>query len=259
MKTSTLRPGLLVSLKTSISGNVSYSKEIIESDHVVETGEKVAEWQTRRVVADPKEHDAAREARGKASRLIRSCCTLSAFGLLCPESAKENLDKAIREARDIADQFNETATLTRVYVYVIVGRIAPDDVEAVKAINSEVRELLEEMERGLRNFDVKLIRESASKAKSVGNMLSPEAGARVAVAVEAARASAKKIVLAGDTAARELDVVAIRAITESRTAFLDLDEGKEIAAPIVPAAALDLTPAPEVQPRREPGSRVIEV
>lgn len=259
MKTSTLRPGLLVSLKTSITGNVAYTKEIIDADHLIENGAKVAEWQTRRVIADPDEYENSRKARSKAAGLIRACCTQSAFGLLCPESAKDALDKATKRAREIAEEFNEGAALTQVYVYIIVGRIAPDDVEAVKAINSEVRELLEEMERGLRNFDVKLIRENASKAREIGAMLSPDSAARVQIAVEAARTAAKRIVQAGDTAAKELDTAAIRAITESRTAFLDLDGASDVKAPEAEQRAIDLTPAADVAPRRDPGSRVIEV
>ncbi len=47
-----------------------------------------------------------------------------------------------RTRAELADEFNATARLTRLYVNVIAGRIAPDDVEAVKAINSEVRDLL---------------------------------------------------------------------------------------------------------------------
>ena len=38
MQTNTLRPGLLVSLKTSIRGNVSYQYRDIEPEHLVENG-----------------------------------------------------------------------------------------------------------------------------------------------------------------------------------------------------------------------------
>ncbi len=247
IKTSTLRPGLLVSLKTSVTGNVSYTKQEIVSDHLDDAGKRVASWQTERVIVDPEEHDNAIKVRGKARGLIRAICAESAFGLLCPETAAEQLDRAMKAARKLAEDFNEVAALTRVTVYVIVGRIAPDDVEAVRAINSEVRELLEDMQRGLRNCDVKLIREAASKAKSIGAMLSPEAAARVQIAVESVRSAAKKITQAGDQAAIEIDTRAIAAVTEARTAFLDLDEAGEIKAPEAEQRALDLTPAAPVK------------
>ena len=77
----------------------------------------------------------------------------------------------------MVDDFNRTATLSRVSVYAMIGRVAADDVEAVKAINSEVSDLLGQMQEGLKNLDVKSIRDAATKAKQIGQMLSPTAAA----------------------------------------------------------------------------------
>jgi hypothetical protein len=242
LQTSTLRPGLLVSLKTSVRGNVSYNTRDIEFDHVAEDGTKKAKWETERVVADPIEHEAAIRARGRARSLIASVCAQSAFGMLCPESAAEELDAAIGDARKIVDEFNSTAKLTRLGFYIIAGRIAPDDVEAVKAINSEIRDLLADMERGVANLEVKVIRDAAAKAKAIGAMLQPEAAARVRIAVDAARSAARQMVKAGEQAAVEVDRRAIRAITEARTAFLDLDGEREVAAPAEQGRAIDFQP-----------------
>jgi hypothetical protein len=249
LQTSTLRPGFLVSVKTSVRGNVSYSKQEIESAHIDETGAQKARWETSRVIADPVEQEAAAKARSKAQGLIRAICTQSAFGMLCPETEGENLDKAIVAARKIADEFNATAKLTRVAIYIMTGRIAPDDVEAIKAINSEVRELMERMQDGIARMDVKAVREAASRAKEVGSMLTADSQARVQIAVEAARAAATQIVKAGEVAGLEIDKVAIAKITEMRTAFLDLDgEGKPIEAPKASAASLDLEPVKPIGP-----------
>ena len=237
----TLRPGFLISLKTSVRGNVQYQKRDL-GDAVTEDGKQVAEWETTRVINDPVEFKAAGEARGKARSMINSVCVQSAFGLLCPEKAQEELDNAIKSAHAVVDAFNQTAQLTRVSVYVMVGKIASDDVEAVKAINSEVSDLLGQMEQGLRNLDVKSIRDAAAKAKGISQMLSPEAAVRIQLAVDAARGAAKAMVKAGEQAAVELDMRAIRTVTESRTAFLDLDEAREIAAPAQSHRAIDLDP-----------------
>ena len=240
LQTSTLRPGLLVSLKTSITGNVSYDRRDIESNHRTEEGKSKAKWETERTVEDPEELERAAETRGKAASLIRSVCAKSAFGLLCPETAAEELTKAVENARALAEEFNSTAKLTRVTIYVMTGRIAPDDVEAVKALNSEVRDLLSDMQRGVEKFDVKVIRESASKAKQLGAMLSVEAAGRVQVAIDAARGAASKIVKAGEEAAKELDMRTVRLLNDARTAFLDLDEGRAIATPAAQGRAIDL-------------------
>lgn len=242
VQTSTLRPGLLVSLKTSVVGNVRYDKRVIESAHLVEGKAQKAKWETERLIADVDEHEAALTARSKARSLIGSVCAKSAFGLLCPEARAEDLDKMIAEARIVAEAFNASAKLTRVSVYVITGRIAPDDVEAVKAIKSEVRELLDDMKEGVENLDVKRIRDAADRARSVGTMLAPEVQARVSLAIDAARAAAKKIVKAGEQAAAEVDLYAVRTITESRTAFLDMDEAAEVKAPAAEGRAVDFEP-----------------
>lgn len=242
IKASTLRPGLLVSLKTSVSGNVSYKRLDLEKDHSTEDGARLARWETERKITDPVEHEAAETIRASASNLIRSVCAKSAFGLLCPEDAADKLDEAIRQASELANAFNGTAKLTRVSVYVIAGRIAQDDVSAVRAINSEISDLMNVMQEGIRNLDTKAIRDAASKAKSVGMMLSPAMQERVQTAIDTARTTARAITKAGEQAAVEVDRIAIRKIAEQRTAFLDLDEEREMSAPSDTGRAIDMTP-----------------
>jgi inorganic triphosphatase YgiF len=237
----TLRPGFLISLKTSVRGNVKYDKRDLGTA-TTEDGVAIAEWETKRMIADPAEFKAAGEARAKARSLVNAVCVNSAFGLLCPEAAQAELDAAIKAAHGVVDTFNATASITRVSVYAMVGKIAADDVEAVKAINSEVADLLGQMQDGLKNLDVKSIRDAANKAKSIGQMLTPDAAVRIQMAIDAARSSARKIVQAGETAAAEIDLRAIRKVTEARTAFLDMDEAKDVAAPKHQAPALDLAP-----------------
>lgn len=254
MKVSTLRPGLLVSLKTSVVGNVTYSKRDLDVRPTTVDGAEVTRWETERVIDDPAEHRAACTARTKARNEIRSVCAASAFGLLCPESSGDKLDAAILAARRIMAEFNSTARQTRVELYVIAGKITPDDVEAVRAINSEVRELLTAMEEGVRSLDVAKIRDAADRARGVGSMLSPDAAARARAAIDAARGAARRIVRVGNQAAQEVDQAAIAAITEARTAFLDIDgpsvdETTSSASPVVGTVdrELDLDPSYAVE------------
>lgn len=259
IQTSTLRPGLLVSLKTSVIGNVRYAKRTIEAARLVDDKTEKATWETERTIIDVAEHEAAIKARSKIRSAVSSVCAQSAFGLLCPENKASDLEAAIAEARKVADEFNLGASLTRVNVYVITGRIAPDDVEAVKAIKSEVRDLLDTMKDGVAKLDVKAIRDAATRARGLGSMLTPDVQARITIAIEAARAAAKKIVKAGEQAAQEIDTGAIRAITESRTAFLDLDGDTEVAAPAAEGRAVDFTPARSAANGYQPEAREIEV
>ena len=131
LRTTTLRPGFLVSLKTSLTGNVSYSTATIESDHETAAGELKARWETERTVSDPAEHEAGIKARSAARTAITRLCSTSTFGLLCPETRGDELAAAIAEARAVADKFNATAGITRLNVGVIVGRVAADDAEKI--------------------------------------------------------------------------------------------------------------------------------
>lgn len=249
MRVSTIRPGLLVSLNTRVSGNANYVRRDIETEHRTADGAKVAKWETERTITDPAEYEEAGKVRSMARTLIARCCATSAFGLLCPQDNADKLAAAITEARELANEFNARASLTRIDVNVIAGRIAQDDVEAIRAINDEVTDLLNRMELGVRNLDVEAIRDAAKRAKALESMISPDASERLSKAIDTARAAARQIVKAGETAAVEVDQAAIRAITESRTAFIDLDEAAPMAAPVTTGRALDLDtePTPTVQ------------
>lgn len=178
----------------------------------------------------------------------RSLVQLRAM-LLCPEVDSDKLDAAVVEARKIIDEFNGGAQLSSIGLYVLTGRVMPDDVEAVRAINSEIRELMAEMAGGVENGNVDAIREAATRVRGIGEMLATEAQTKVEMAVKTARDAAKQIVRdrerqgSGGTAV--VDRSAVKRINELRTAFLDLDdEAAPVAAPKAAAGAqLDFAPA----------------
>lgn len=256
MDTATLRPGLLVSLKTSIVGNATYRRLTLEPEHLDEAGAQRARWETERVIIDPAERERAIKVRTQCRVAICRPCSFSTFGLLCPEGKKAELDEAIKAANKLAAEFNAKAKLTRIAVYVIAGRIAANDTEAIRAINSELRGLLDSMESGIKSLDVKAVRDAANKAKQMGQMLSPEAAAKVKVAVEAAREVARRIVKAGEEAGAAIDRVLVRKIKESRTAFLDLDDAPaKVAAPKARARAIDLAPKEAVVAAKQVGKK----
>lgn len=257
MRVATLRPGLLVSLKTSVKGGVAYRRTEIDPDHMTETGAREAKWETHRTIEDAAEYELATKVRGKCRSFITAVCAQSDFGLLCPASKEKLLEQAIADARQTAEIFNQQAKLTTISVYIISGRVAYDDVEATKAISSEVSELLETMKQGIAAANPEEIRKAATKAKSIGQMLSDEAGYKVAEAVKQARDIASKIAKmaaeSGEVAAVEIQKLKVDAIHAAQAAFLDLDDAKPVES--VPAAApagLDLEPAAPTQPAPEP-------
>jgi hypothetical protein len=254
LKPSTLRPGLLVSLKTTLKGNVRYVKTDI--DHIVDGSEDVTKWETERHIADKLEHERAVKARSKARACITGVCAQTDHGLLCPQSREDQLEIALADARRVADEFNSTANVTRLSVYAIIGRVADSDVEAVRAINAEIRELLADMSAGLEKLDVEAVRAAANKAKNVSSVLSSDAQGRVQGAIDAARIAARdiqaKIKKAGEQAVIEIDRVAIEKITQASVGFVDLDDTDEIATPATEGRGVDLDAVNYIRDEVEP-------
>ena len=131
-------------------------------------------------------------------------------------------------------------TRADVEAFGLTGTIAQNDYQAVRAIRREVAELLTDMEEGLKNLDVGVAREAATRAKQLGQMLSAEAEVRVELAIKQVRESCKKIAAAGENGVAEIDRVTIARLTETRTAFLDMDEAQEVEAPTQQARTVDL-------------------
>jgi hypothetical protein len=238
----TLIPGLLVSLKTTLTGNVSYkTRDLVPTESAPEGG-IVQQWDTLKTVADAAEHELAKKVRSKARSSVAGVCVASAFGLLCPESKKRELDDAIRDAQRLATEFNASAKLTRVGVFVITGKVASDDEQAIRAINSEMAELIEGMQKGVANLDPAAIREAANKARDIALMLSPATQERVGAAIELARKEARRLVKAGEVAGVAVDQSVVAALAHSRTAFLEIDTVQgDVAAPVQQAASLELS------------------
>ncbi|MDH4172108.1 MAG: hypothetical protein OEW96_00325 [Betaproteobacteria bacterium] len=250
MRVSVLKPGLLVSLKTTVSGAVDYERTELEAEHVTADGSKVARWETLRNIPDPLEFDRATKARGLARSAVVSVCCSSSFGLLCPSDKEAELQAALTDAQRIVNDFNMSARRARVQVFVLMGRVADNDVEAARAIGAELRELMESMQAGIKAADPEAIREAATKARAIGGMLSEDAGRKVSEAIAQARKVARELVKrvqnAGEQAAVVVAQCNVEAIERARFAFLDLDaNGQPVESIAAPARGLDLPPAGE--------------
>lgn len=251
MKTNVLKPGLLVSLKTTVRGGVTYSRNDLEPEHKTESGELRARWETVKEIQNPAEFEAATVARNAARSKVLSVCCASSFGLLCPSDKEPALEQAIKDARAIAAAHNAAwIGGASVDVFVLVGRVAQDDAEAARAIGAEVRDMIATMEAGIKQADPAAIREAANKARAIESMLSPELAGSVADAIAEARKAAREIVKrvekAGESAATVVAQIVTDKLQAARFAFLDLEEGATAVAPDVAARPVELSPASEM-------------
>lgn len=266
-KLAVIRPGILVSLKSTVTGGVTYIRTDLQADGtpvVAEPGNDapkpaakpapkkkrgkkkgeaapeapessgdttVERWETTKIVEDANEFERATKVRNAGVALIRKQCSSTGFGLLCPEGNEDALNAAIRQARALADAHNDEAVHTRVHIYALKGRIASTDEEAARAISEEVRSLLDDMSRSIDKLDAKGIRAAATRAREIEAMLAPVQAEKVNLAVEQARKAARMIVARiekdGKDAASVLDEIARGHIEKARVAFLEFDTDLE--------------------------------
>jgi hypothetical protein len=265
-----LRPSILVALRTTITGGVEYRRVDLDAEGVpvaaLDVGDsaktEVTRWETTRVVADADAYERAKKVRGKARSLIAGTCSASDFGLMCPEAREDALDAAYAEAIARVNAHNVQGGATRVNVYMVKGRVAASDEMAAKAIGAEVRELLDAMKGALANADVGAIREAANKARALGRILDEETAGKLGKAIDEARSAAKAIVkrveVGGEDAALVIQELSRKAIDEARFCFLDLEPVAEVEASAVPSRALDLEPSGEVE-ASAPEARSLDV
>jgi hypothetical protein len=244
LKTSTMKPGLLVALRTTVTGNARYLKRVLNEGTTDSMGRLHEEWQTEKIVSDPEEYKAANDIRGRVCGWVVTACIQTSFGLLCPENNVDNMERAYADALREVNLFNEKAQVTRINLNMITGRIANNDAEAIRAINVEVRGLIEEMTGAVEKLDVNAIRNAATRAKNVSKMLTPAAEERLGEAIKTARGVATRLNKAGEQAAVAVDQEAVAALMRARAEFLDLDDDVAIeASGVAPdARAYDLEP-----------------
>ncbi len=240
---SVIRPGLLVSLKSTVVGGVSYQRVDLDADRPAEDNQEVSRWETRRVIENVAEHERATKCRSAALAMIRKCCGATSFGLLCPTDQEGALDAAIASARALVDAHNESAEHTRVGIYALKGRVASDDAEAARAITQEIAGLVTAMDAGIKAFDPAAIRQAADRARELSGMLSEEKASKITAAISQARAAARPIVKRiekeGETRETVLLDIQRGQIESARIAFLDLSDA--------PAEVAEPTPAVQVQ------------
>ena len=231
MTITRMKAGILVSLKTRNRGNVSYWKDQIEYPTLQPGGAIEEEWNTRKRIADPDEQKRAEQIRDKAKDYIRGMCVRTEHGLLCPLEDRDELEERIAEARSWVDEFNATAVRNHVKLGVICAEVLQDDVEATRAIFSEIEEFLDEAAAGMAELDVKKVRDIMNKAVNYNQILDGESSATLELVIKTARAACTRIVRAGNEVAGEMERNTVRLIRNARTQFLDLDGPTEYTAP----------------------------
>lgn len=269
MATTVIKPGILVALRSSVVGGVTYSRADLglEEEEATAVAQLSAEasvekWETTKIVTDPQEFKRAGDVRSKAAAEVRKVCIQTSFGLLAPADREAELDAAAQKARELIGEFNASSQHSKVSIYLLKGRIASTDEEAVRAIGAEVSALVVEMNQGIDRLDPEAIRKAASAAAQLGAVLDARQQQVVSAAVEAARKAArtitKRVEKEGEAGSVVLASLQRDALETARITFLDLEEvapandGEALpAVDLQRAASLDVGEAPVPEPPPE--------
>lgn len=239
-KTFTLRPGIMLGLKTSVRGGVSYKRVDLDAEEGAE------KWETTKRVQDAAVHKAASKLRARCRQRIEQVCAKTSFALMCSNDNEAKLDVVLDDIRDKVREWNSTNPVTRVNIWCVKARIAESDEQAAKSIASDLTDLLDEMNRSITDLDPDAIRTAAKQARAMLSILSEQKQALANQAIEAARdaasAIAKRVIKKGEDAAAVLQSLDTQAISAARVAFLDIEEAE--------AAATDVAPLPQLVTQR---------
>lgn len=239
-----IRPGILVTLSTSIEGGIQYERIDLKAERA-DDGALIEEWETQKTTEDPEEYEEAVKVRQKVRSLVKSCCVWTPFGMICPHDEVANLDRAFREAAERVEAFNADAQTCRVVYRSLRGEIAEDQVESIQSIREHVGALVSEMQSALRDGDVASIRDCASQATQMGRLLEQDSDARglLGRAVKAARSAAREIVRKvekqGDSLVSVLNEANLSAVSQARFVFLEADALERPVSPKLDATEYD--------------------
>ena len=225
-KTLQLAPGYLVGLSMGVDGGVTYER--IELGAALDpNGAEIIRYQTTRITPDPEEFKAATQVRLKARGLVRSACTPTPFGLVCPKDDLPKVEQAIATGKEAVDAFNATAKTCKVRMAYLLGEIAKSESEAVASVRAEIQALLQDLEAATQEGDVKGIRDICDKASSMSKMLAQKTEGRdalskaIAASRKVAREVVKRVQKQGEALAAVLEQANVSPIAVARFAFSD--------------------------------------
>lgn len=228
MRTSILRPGFLVNVKSKVETGVRYQRREISQDQASASDSVVTKYEVTKIEPDPAETKRAQQARGKACSEILKVCVQSRYVDICPTERKAELDAAEARALQIVAAHNASAVTTRIFFYPSAWLMADPSEATIRKISQEMVDLLNDMATGIDRADPVLIGEAATRASEMVGMLAEEQVKTVVDAVEQARKAKRDITRRvgkkGEEIAAVLRDVQRGAIEKARFAFMDVDD-----------------------------------
>lgn len=157
-----IRPGILVAEKVTISGGIHYDKELEES--YFEDERQIRKWRTTAIVDDVSERQKAQMVRSQIYSLTRKVCASTPIGLICSEERSGELAEALREARRKRNEFNSEAKTCYMRTHHALFEVNPDNKQAVEAIVDHVADIANRVDEAITSSEEEVIQKAPRSA-----------------------------------------------------------------------------------------------
>jgi hypothetical protein len=169
--------GTLVTELVSLKGGIHYDRKY--EDSYFDDNAEIRQWKTVSRIDNPQERLDAQRLRGKIYQLVRSCCVKTPVGLICDDSRKSELIKALQEVKKERDQFNKQAKTCRVTTHHACFEVKSDNHETISAIMEQIAEVASNVNCAITQDDEKTLQQTPRKwlkgMKPSAILLLPEA------------------------------------------------------------------------------------
>lgn len=193
LKTFKIEPCLLVRDRLKVDRGVKYFRRDI-SNETHDDGSESATWETERHYKNRAETALANSVYAKARQRVRSVCISTDIGPICPLRNQGELKRAIQDAKELVDKFNEDAQFCRIEYLVVCTRIEPDNENGVTILRETLEQSATEIRQALMAFDPKKARDVLYATKNaVGVLSDPASQQALSEAQEEARKLCKEM------------------------------------------------------------------
>ncbi len=166
----TIEPCILVRDRISVDKGVSYVRRELTNERN-DDGSEDATWQTDRHYENREEASLATRVYNNSRNRIRTVCLNTDIGFVCPMNKVKELERAVTEAQQMVDEFNETAECCRIRFLVVCTDIEPTNVNGVQVLKETLEKSTKDIVDALSSFNLKKASETLRATKTLTSVL----------------------------------------------------------------------------------------
>jgi len=159
IKIDTIPPGFLVISKIEMRGGIHYERDDVD-EYFEDDIRKIKEWNTKSIIDDVDERAEAIKTISTMRRTIGAICANTKVGMLCPAEKKTQLYEAVTEIKELAKEFNSTASTVEISPWFGIAKVKEDNQTVIEAIAGQVAEVCTRVDEALTISDLAALRKA---------------------------------------------------------------------------------------------------